>query len=180
MPFQRQCWRAFLEGASGLIQVPTGSGKTYAAVMGPIAAMLAEKGGSGPDGGLRLVVLTPLRALSRDLLLAIREPIDTMGWPLRVGLRNGDTSGHERGKQLKAPPQILITTPESLSLLLAGPRAEALFADLEAVVIDEWHELMGSKRGSQTEHTVLLCAPSRSCPDAEGLELRQGVHRPPG
>lgn len=151
MPFQRQCWRAFLEGASGLIQVPTGSGKTYAAVMGPIAAMLAEKGGSGPDGGLRLVVLTPLRALSRDLLLAIREPIDTMGWPLRVGLRNGDTSGHERGKQLKAPPQILITTPESLSLLLAGPRAEALFADLEAVVIDEWHELMGSKRGSQTE-----------------------------
>ncbi|MCP9929302.1 ligase-associated DNA damage response DEXH box helicase [Cyanobium sp. AMD-g] len=151
MPFQRQCWRAYLEGASGLIQVPTGSGKTYAAVMGPIAAMLAEKGGAEPDGGLRLVVLTPLRALSRDLLLAIREPIETMGWPLRVGLRNGDTSSHERAKQLKAPPQILITTPESLSLLLAGPRAEALFADLEAVVIDEWHELMGSKRGSQSE-----------------------------
>ncbi len=151
MPFQRQCWQAYLEGASGLIQVPTGSGKTYAAVMGPIAAMLAEKGGAEPDGGLRLLVLTPLRALSRDLLLAIREPIDTMDWPLRVGLRNGDTSSHERGKQLKAPPQILITTPESLSLLLAGPRAEALFADLEAVVIDEWHELMGSKRGSQSE-----------------------------
>jgi ATP-dependent Lhr-like helicase len=151
MPFQRQCWRAYLEGASGLIQVPTGSGKTYAAVMGPIAAMLAENGGTGPEGGLRLLVLTPLRALSRDLLLAIREPIEAMGWPLRVGLRNGDTSSHERGKQLKAPPQILITTPESLSLLLAGPRAEALFADLEAVVIDEWHELMGSKRGSQTE-----------------------------
>jgi ATP-dependent helicase Lhr and Lhr-like helicase len=151
MPFQRQCWRAYLEGASGLIQVPTGSGKTYAAVMGPIAAMLAEKGGNGPEGGLRLVVLTPLRALSRDLLLAIREPIDTMGWPLRVGLRNGDTSSHERGKQLRTAPQILITTPESLSLLLASPRAEALFADLEAVVIDEWHELMGSKRGSQSE-----------------------------
>ena len=151
MPFQRQCWRAYLEGASGLIQVPTGSGKTYAAVMGPIAAMLAENGGTGPDGGLRLLVLTPLRALSRDLLLAIREPIETMGWPLRVGLRNGDTSSHERGKQLKTPPQILITTPESLSLLLASPRAEALFADLEAVVIDEWHELMGSKRGSQSE-----------------------------
>ncbi|MEA5411846.1 ligase-associated DNA damage response DEXH box helicase [Synechococcus sp. BA-120 BA3] len=151
MPFQRQCWRAYLEGASGLIQVPTGSGKTYAAVMGPIAAMLSESGAAGPEGGLRLLVLTPLRALSRDLLLAIREPIEAMGWPLRVGLRNGDTSSHERGKQLKAPPQILITTPESLSLLLAGPRAEALFADLEAVVIDEWHELMGSKRGSQTE-----------------------------
>ncbi len=151
LPFQRQCWQAYLEGASGLLQVPTGSGKTYAAVMGPIAAMLAENGGEGPGPGLRLLVLTPLRALSRDLLLAIREPIEAMDWPLRVGLRNGDTSSHERSRQLKAPPHILITTPESLSLLLAGRQAEALFADLEAVVIDEWHELMGSKRGSQSE-----------------------------
>ena len=96
-------------------------------------------------------MLTPLRALSRDLLLAIREPIDSMGWPLRVGLRNGDTSSHERTRQLKAPPQILITTPESLALLMAGRQAEELFAGLEAVVIDEWHELMGSKRGTQSE-----------------------------
>ncbi len=151
MPFQRQCWRAYLQGESGLLQVPTGSGKTYAAVMGPVAAMLAENGGRGPDGGLRLLVLTPLRALSRDLVAAIREPIETMGWPLRVGLRNGDTGSTERSRQLKQPPQILVTTPESLSLLIAGRQAEALFEGLEAVVIDEWHELMGSKRGSQTE-----------------------------
>jgi ATP-dependent Lhr-like helicase len=151
MLFQRQCWQAYLQGASGLLQVPTGSGKTYAAVMGPVAGMLAENGGRGPDPVLRLLVLTPLRALSRDLAVAIREPIETMGWPLQVGLRNGDTSSHERSRQLKQPPQILITTPESLSLLLAGRRAENLFDGLEAVVIDEWHELMGSKRGSQTE-----------------------------
>ncbi|KEF42762.1 MAG: DEAD/DEAH box helicase [Cyanobium sp. CACIAM 14] len=151
MPFQRRVWQAYLEGGSGLIQVPTGSGKTYAAVMGPIAEMLTENGGRGPEAGLRLLVLTPLRALSRDLLLAIREPIEAMGWPLRVALRNGDTSSHERSRQLKAPPQILITTPESLSLLLAGRQAETLFNGLEAVVIDEWHELMGSKRGSQCE-----------------------------
>ena len=181
MEFQRQCWHAFLRGESGLLQVPTGSGKTYAAVMGPIAAMLAEAGSAGRERsvagsaavaapprstrrasapaadiaveppGLRLLVITPLRALSRDLALAIEEPIREMGWPLRVAIRNGDTSSHERGKQLRRPPQILITTPESLSVLLSNSAAPELFGRLQAVVLDEWHELMGSKRGSQCE-----------------------------
>lgn len=184
MAFQRQCWQAFLRGESGLLQVPTGSGKTYAAVLGPIAAMLAEAAGeaatpaplsaaasaqplasaaasrrsgrsaspapAGPEG-LRLLVITPLRALSRDLALAIEEPIREMGWPLRVAIRNGDTASHERSKQLRRPPQILITTPESLSVLLSNAAAPDLFARLQAVVLDEWHELMGSKRGSQCE-----------------------------
>ncbi|MCX5948244.1 MAG: DEAD/DEAH box helicase [Cyanobacteria bacterium] len=188
MPFQRQCWKAYLQGRSGLIQVPTGAGKTYAAVMGPIAAMLAEqaqlaktpeavgpqvlapkkrgpKAQSHPGGtplGLRLLVLTPLRALSRDLQLAIEAPISAMGWPLRVGLRNGDTSSSVRTRQLRQPPEILITTPESLCLLLANPAAPVLFAGLEAVVLDEWHELMGSKRGSQCE--LALSWLRRQCP----------------
>ena len=147
MAFQRQCWQAYLAGESGLLQVPTGSGKTYAAVMGPIAEMLEEPG----SRGLRLLVITPLRALSRDLALAIEQPIAAMGWPLRVAIRNGDTSTHERSKQLRTPPEILITTPESLSVLLANAKAAELFGQLQAVVLDEWHELMGSKRGSQTE-----------------------------
>ncbi len=156
MAFQRQAWQAYLAGESGLIQVPTGSGKTYAAVMGPIAELLAEAGWSpGSPGtsppGLRLLYLTPLRALSRDLALAIQAPIEAMGWPLRLAIRNGDTSSHERGKQLRSPPQILITTPESLSLLLANAKAPELFGALQSVVLDEWHELMGSKRGVQTE-----------------------------
>ena len=146
MPFQRQAWEAYLTGESGLIQVPTGSGKTYAAVMGPIAELLAD-----PTPGLRLLYLTPLRALSRDLALAIQAPIDAMGWPIRVAIRNGDTTSHERTKQLRTPPQILITTPESLSLLLANAKAPELFRQLQAVVLDEWHELMGSKRGVQAE-----------------------------
>ncbi|MCX5931540.1 MAG: ligase-associated DNA damage response DEXH box helicase [Cyanobacteria bacterium] len=146
LPFQRQCWKAYLRGQNGLIQVPTGAGKTYAAVMGPIAAMLAN-----PGPGLRLLYLTPLRALSRDLALAIRAPIEAMGWPLTLGIRNGDTATSERSRQLSQPPQILITTPESLSVLLANRAAQQLFAGLEAVVLDEWHELMGSKRGTQTE-----------------------------
>ena len=147
MAFQRQCWQAYLAGQSGLLQVPTGSGKTYAAVLGPVAEMLQRPGSKG----LQLLVITPLRALSRDLALAIEEPIQAMGWPLSVGIRNGDTSSHLRSKQLRTPPQILITTPESLSVLLANAKAEQLFADLQAVVLDEWHELMGSKRGSQCE-----------------------------
>jgi ATP-dependent Lhr-like helicase len=156
MAFQRQAWQAYLAGESGLIQVPTGSGKTYAAVMGPIAELLAEAGWSpGSPGtsppGLRLLYLTPLRALSRDLALAIQAPIEAMGWPLRLAIRNGDTSSHERTKQLRSPPQILITTPESLSLLLANGKAPELFGALQAVVLDEWHELMGSKRGVQAE-----------------------------
>jgi len=156
MRFQRQAWEAYLAGESGLIQVPTGSGKTYAAVMGPIAALLADCGWSAehpakPPSGLRLLYLTPLRALSRDLALAIQAPIEAMGWPLRLAIRNGDTPSHERSKQLRTPPQILITTPESLSLLLANAKAPELFGQLQAVVLDEWHELMGSKRGVQTE-----------------------------
>lgn len=150
MPFQRQCWRAYLQGRSGLIQVPTGSGKTYAAVMGPIAAMLADLQAGGAPG-LRLLYLTPLRALSRDLALAVQAPITAMGWPLRLAIRNGDTPSSERTRQIRRPPEILITTPESLSLLLASAHTEALFGQLQAVVLDEWHELMGSKRGSQSE-----------------------------
>ena len=148
LPFQQNTWQAYIAGASGLIQVPTGSGKTLAAVMGPIARMLADE----PERkGIRLLYITPLRALSRDLTLAIQEPIQAMQWPLRVGTRNGDSSSSERSKQLRSPPQILVTTPESLTLLLSNPKGEALFESLDTVVLDEWHELMGSKRGSQTE-----------------------------
>jgi len=149
--FQEQAWNAQLEGASGLIQVPTGSGKTYAAVMAPMAQMLHR---TEPSKGIQLLYITPLRALSRDLALALREPIEAMQWPLAVGIRNGDTSTAERNKQLKTPPHILITTPESLCVLLAGRHAERLFGELKTVVLDEWHELIGSKRGTQTELAV--------------------------
>ena len=148
LPFQARTWEAHLRGLSGLIQVPTGSGKTYAAVMGPIAQMLASP---NEQEGIRLLYITPLRALSRDLAVALRQPIESMGWPLRVGIRNGDTPSAERSRQIRKPPEILITTPESLCVLLAGRHCETLFRTLDTVILDEWHELIGSKRGIQAE-----------------------------
>ncbi|MDX2098998.1 MAG: ligase-associated DNA damage response DEXH box helicase, partial [Leptolyngbyaceae cyanobacterium bins.59] len=146
LPFQRETWEAYLAGHSGLIQVPTGSGKTYGAVMGPIAEMLAT-----PSKGLQLLYITPLRALSRDIEQSIRRPIAEMGWSLRVESRTGDTSASRKAQQLKNMPEILITTPESLALMLSYKEGKDRFQALRCVILDEWHELLSSKRGTQTE-----------------------------
>lgn len=146
LPFRVEAWQAYLSGKSGLIQVPTGSGKTYAAVMGAIADMLHT-----PTNGLQLLYITPLRALSRDIEQAIRRPLVEMGWNLRVESRTGDTSTSKKARQLKNMPEILITTPESLALMLSYKGAKELFKSLRLVVLDEWHELLSSKRGTQTE-----------------------------
>ena len=146
LTFQQQTWEAYLAGHSGLIQVPTGSGKTYGAVMGPLAEILAT-----PSSGLQLLYITPLRALSRDIEQSIRRPIEAMGWPVRVESRTGDTSSSRKSRQLKAMPDVLITTPESLSVMLSYKEAAKRFQPLRCIVLDEWHELMSSKRGTQAE-----------------------------
>ncbi|MEM9001952.1 MAG: ligase-associated DNA damage response DEXH box helicase [Cyanobacteria bacterium P01_F01_bin.86] len=146
LEFQQQTWDAYLAGHSGLIQVPTGSGKTYASVMGPLAEMLET-----PGVGLQLLYITPLRALSRDIEQSIQRPIADMGWDLRVETRTGDTSSARKTRQLKNMPDILITTPESLSVVLSYKEGAKCFKHLRCVILDEWHELMSSKRGTQTE-----------------------------
>ncbi|MGF1570753.1 MAG: ligase-associated DNA damage response DEXH box helicase [Nodosilinea sp.] len=146
LPFQAEAWAAYLAGSSGLIQVPTGSGKTYAAIMGPMAEMLAA-----PTDGLQLLYITPLRALSRDIEQAINAPIEAMGWAITVESRTGDTSSSRKTKQMKHMPHILITTPESLAVMLSYKDSAQRFGTLRAVIVDEWHELMSSKRGTQTE-----------------------------
>ena len=149
LAFQAETWAAYLVGRSGLVQVPTGSGKTYAAVMGPIAEMIAQ-----PKEGLQLLYITPLRALSRDIEQAIKAPIEAMGWKITVESRTGDTSSSRKTKQLKNMPNILITTPESLAVMLSYKDGARRFGNLRAVVLDEWHELMSSKRGTQAELCV--------------------------
>ncbi|MBE9182828.1 ligase-associated DNA damage response DEXH box helicase [Oculatella sp. LEGE 06141] len=146
LPFQLETWNAYLSGKSGMIQVPTGAGKTYAAVMGAIADMLHT-----PSKGLQLLYITPLRALSRDIEQSILRPIQEMGWKLRVESRTGDTSSSRKTRQLKTMPDLLITTPESLALMLSYQDAKQRFESLRLVIIDEWHELLSSKRGTQTE-----------------------------
>ncbi|MEO0646504.1 MAG: ligase-associated DNA damage response DEXH box helicase [Cyanobacteria bacterium J06650_10] len=152
IPFQEKAWKAFLSQKNGIIQVPTGSGKTYGAVMGPLAQMLADVEKTGkPLSGLQLLYITPLRALSRDIEASIRRPIEEMAWPITVESRTGDTKSSVKSRQIKKMPNILITTPESLAVLLSYKNSAKRFGNLRCVILDEWHELMASKRGTQAE-----------------------------
>ncbi|MEL6262886.1 MAG: ligase-associated DNA damage response DEXH box helicase [Cyanobacteria bacterium J06626_6] len=146
--FQSKTWNAYLSGKSGIIQVPTGAGKTYAAVMGPLAQILDEE---KARSGLQLLYITPLRALSRDIEASIRRPIEEMDWPITVESRTGDTKSSVKSRQIKKMPTVLITTPESLAVLLSYKNSAKRFGTLRCVILDEWHELMSSKRGTQTE-----------------------------
>ena len=146
LPFQEETWQAYLEGHSGLVQVPTGSGKTLAAVLGPVAEMLRST-----TPGLKLLYLTPLRAVGRDIEKALAALLADLAPHLRVESRTGDSSASVKKRQLKGLPDILITTPESLSVMLSYKGSGKLFAHLNAVVVDEWHELLSTKRGTQTE-----------------------------
>ncbi len=145
-PFQEELWNAYLNGESGLLHVPTGSGKTYAATMGAFAKMISQ-----PKKGLKVLYLTPLRALTRDLELALNEPIIQEKWPIRVESRTGDTSFARKKKQLKNPADLLLTTPESLAVLISQTDADEILKNVELVILDEWHELIASKRGSLIE-----------------------------
>jgi ATP-dependent Lhr-like helicase len=142
LDFQRAAWDAYARGASGLIHAPTGTGKTLAAWGGAAADLLA---GSRP--GLRYLWLTPLRALAGDTARALDRPLAHHGLHDAVALRTGDTSSHRKKKLMARPPPALVTTPESLAVMLSYADAPRRLARLEAVFVDEWHELLGSKRG---------------------------------
>lgn len=151
--FQREAWRAYLDGKSGLVNAPTGSGKTYSLILPILLEFLREH----PDrpgkanNGLRAIWITPIRALTREIQSAAERAITDLGMKWRVGIRSGDTKTSERTKQRSKPPEILITTPESLHLLMASKGYEKFFGDLRVLVCDEWHELLGTKRGVLVE-----------------------------
>jgi len=152
-PFQKETWTAFLQGKNGLLNAPTGSGKTYALWI-PIVLDYIK---NNPDyetkhkPGLKAIWITPLRALSVEIKQAAERVVNDLGAQMTVGIRSGDTSSAERAKQKGKMPDLLITTPESLQLLLASKGYDKTFKDCRAIVIDEWHELLGTKRGVQME-----------------------------
>ena len=155
--FQKEVWQAYLKNQHGLLNAPTGSGKTYALWW----AVLSEWIRNNPEnwqhksaGGLQIIWITPLRALARDLQSAMQQVVDDLDMRWQVALRTGDTSSSERQRQLKKTPECLITTPESLHLLLAQKNSRQLFRNFKALVVDEWHELLGTKRGVQTELAI--------------------------
>ena len=143
--FQRQAWTAYAAGESGLIHAPTGTGKTLAAWCGPLLE------GRSAEEPLRVVWVTPMRALAADTAANLQAAADALGVPWTVERRTGDTSASQRARQRKRLPQCLVTTPESLSLLLSYADLIPQWRGLQAVIVDEWHELIGSKRGVQTE-----------------------------
>lgn len=146
-PFQESAWRAYLEGKDGIINAPTGSGKTYSLLM-PIVLEGLE---SNTTKGLQAIWITPIRALAKEIHISATRLIEGLGLDWEVGIRTGDTSQAERQKQKRKVPQILITTPESLHILMASKGYQGVFKDLKALVADEWHDLLGSKRGVQLE-----------------------------
>lgn len=147
--FQRDVWDAYLNGESGLVHAATGTGKTLAAWMGPL--LEEHDAPRSTRHALRVVWITPLRALAADTAEAIREPLDALGIRWSVETRTGDTSPAQRARQQRKLPEALVTTPESLTLFLTRDDVAEVFGELRLIVVDEWHELLGTKRGVQVE-----------------------------
>jgi ATP-dependent Lhr-like helicase len=152
--FQREVWRAVDEGRSGLLHATTGSGKTYAVWLGMLDALLRRHPPGREGQPLRVIWLTPMRALAADTAKALAEPLRELAPNWSLGMRTGDTPAAERARQDRRFPTVLVTTPESLSLMLTREHAREELRTVEYVVVDEWHELIGSKRGVQAQLAI--------------------------
>ncbi|VVN24739.1 hypothetical protein PS662_04556 [Pseudomonas fluorescens] len=156
--FQKQVWAAVRQGQSGLLHASTGAGKTYAvwfAALNRFAKSIKPpaqpRKRQPPAEPLTVLWITPMRALAADTARALEAPLQDLQIPWSVGLRTGDTSSSERARQSRRMPTALITTPESLTLMLARADAQTALSTLRMLVVDEWHELLGNKRGVQLQ-----------------------------
>lgn len=160
--FQKDTWEAYLSGKNGLLNAPTGSGKTYALWIPILTELMEAAENQTEKKGLKAVWITPLRALSVEIKQSIERLVNDLDLPFRVGIRTGDTPQNERAKQKRNMPDFLITTPESLQLLIASKNYPKIFKNCKAIVVDEWHELLGTKRGVQME---LALSRLKNCSD---------------
>ncbi|SFG79586.1 ligase-associated DNA damage response DEXH box helicase [Pedobacter insulae] len=153
--FQEEAWQYYADGYSGLVNAPTGFGKTFSLFLAVVMEGLSqEKSKKNAKERLQLIWITPLRSLAKDIARAMNETLQALNLDWHVGVRNGDTSQNEKLKQKKSMPEILLITPESLHLLLAQKGSSILFNNLKCIVADEWHELLGSKRGVMVELAI--------------------------
>lgn len=152
--FQEQTWQHIVNGSSGLVNAPTGCGKTFSVFLGSIIQFINQHPNNyqqQKSNGLQLLWITPLRALAKDIGRAMEEVITDLNLQWKVAIRNGDTSTADRQKQKRNTPEVLIITPESLQLILAQKNNASIFQTVQTIAVDEWHELLGSKRGVQVE-----------------------------
>jgi ATP-dependent Lhr-like helicase len=155
--FQKEVWQAVKNGESGLLHATTGAGKTYAVWFAALNRFAKPTAAAKPTtrkpamAPLTVLWITPMRALAADTARALQAPLDELQIAWSVGMRTGDTSSAERARQSRKLPTALITTPESLTLLLTGANARSTFASVRMLVVDEWHELLGNKRGVQLQ-----------------------------
>lgn len=152
--YQEEAWQHIINGESGLVNAPTGTGKTFSIFLGAVIQFINQHPNdykSKTKNKLQLIWITPLRALAKDIGRAMEAVFAELDMPWQVGIRNGDTSTAERQKQKRQMPEVLIITPESLHLLLSNKGYEEYFRTVKIVAVDEWHELIGSKRGVQVE-----------------------------
>src|ERR1700735_2545367 len=174
-PAQLQAWPAISSGEHVLVSAPTGSGKTLAAFLWALDRLTAD--GAAEGTGTRVVYVSPLKALAYDIERNLRVPLRGIGAEdVTVGIRTGDTPQRERAAMARRPPDILITTPESLYLILTS-QARAMLCDVEAVIVDEIHAVAHSKRGSPLALTLerleSLVRNSRSAENGSGREIQR-------
>ncbi len=151
-PYQIQTWKAFDHGQCGLLNAPTGSGKTYALWVAAVMDSIKSNSGQAKKStGPKILWITPLRALAKDIRQALQQFTNGLNLDWRIELRTGDTSPSQRKQQLSSAPECLVTTPESLHILFSLKDHEQFFNNMESIIVDEWHELLGTKRGVQTE-----------------------------
>ena len=174
--FQEKTWEHIINGESGLVNAPTGCGKTYSVFLGAIIDFInhhTDDYKKIKNSGLQLLWITPLRALATDIGRAMEEVIAALGMNWKVGIRNGDTSTTERARQKKQMPEVLIITPESLHLLIGQKGYAEIFSSLKIIAVDEWHELLGGKRGVQVELAIARIVSSQKDRKSERQEEKE-------
>ena len=151
-PFQLQTWQRYSNGYSGMVVAPTGFGKTFSVFLGVVIDYLNHP--NTYSKGLKLIWISPLRSLAKDLAKAMSKAVEDIGLDWDIQVRNGDTPTAIRRKQERLMPDVLLTTPETMHLLFSQKKNSRWFRSVKCVAVDEWHELLGNKRGVLTELAI--------------------------